>query len=109
MKRALSALTIAALAGALVTSGTTAASAGTVTNGVVHVFDYGDGFGVGGTVLLSGAIGDTGSANSVDANGTPDPSTNTEELLALVQGSFRLNVVGLSKKIGAAFNGFQAN
>jgi hypothetical protein len=29
--------------------------------------------------------------------------------LALVQGSFRLNVVGLSKKIGAAFNGFQAN
>jgi len=110
MKRALSALTIAAVAGAALTSGgTMAASASTVTNGAVHVSVYGDGFGVGGTAVLSGAIGDSGSADSVDANGTPDPSTNTEELLALVQGSFRVSVVGLDKKIGSAFKNFQPN
>jgi hypothetical protein len=110
MKRALSALTIAAVAGAVLTSGgTMAASASTVTNGPVHVFDYGDGFGVGGTVVLTGAIGDSGSADSVDANGTPDPSNNTEELVDLVQGSFRLSVVGLGKKIGIAYSKFQPN
>jgi hypothetical protein len=110
MKRALSALTIAAIAGAVLTSGgTMAASASTVTNGAVHVSVFGDGFGVGGTAVLTGAIGDSGSADSIDANGTPDPANNTEELLALVQGSFRVSVVGLDKKIGSAFNNFQVN
>jgi hypothetical protein len=110
MKRAASALTIAALAGALLTSGsTTTASASTVTNGVVHVFDYSESSGVGSTVVLTGAIGDTGSADSIDANGTPDPQNNTEVLLALVQGSFRISVVAIDKKIENAFNSFQPN
>jgi hypothetical protein len=94
MKRTLSALTIATLAGALVASGgTMAASASTVTNGPVHVFVYGDSFGVGATAVLTGAIGDSGTAESIDANGTPDPTNNTEELLDLVQGSFRVSSV----------------
>ncbi len=110
MKRSLSALTIAALAGALLTSASTVtASASTVTNGAVHVFDYGDGEGVGSTVVLTGAIGDNGSADSIDANGTPDPQDNTEVELALVQGSFRISVVGIDKKIQAAFSKFQVN
>jgi hypothetical protein len=110
MKRALSALTTAALAGALVTSGgTMAASASTVTNGPVHVFVYGDSSGVASTVVLTGAIGDNGTADSIDANGTPDASTNTEVLLALVQGSFAVSVVGLDKKIQSAFSKFQEN
>jgi hypothetical protein len=108
MKRVVSTLTIAALAGALLTSGSiTTASASTVKNGTVHVFDYGDGAGVGGTVVLTGAIGDSGSADSIDANGTPDAQNNTEVLLALVQGSFSISVVGLDKKIGSAFNQFR--
>ncbi len=110
MKRALSALTIAALAGALLTSGgTMAASASTVTNGAVHVFVYGDSSGVASTIVLTGAIGDNGSADSIDANGTPDPSNNTEVLLALVQGTFRVSVVRLDNKIESAFNTFQLN
>jgi hypothetical protein len=110
MKRALSALTIAALSGALLTSGgTMAASASTVTNGAVHVFVYGDSSGVGSTAVLTGAIGDNGSADSIDANGTPDAANNTEELLALVQGSFRVSVVGLDKKIESAFPKLQPN
>ena len=86
-----------------------AASASTVTNGPVHVFVYGDSFGVGATAVLTGAIGDSGTAESIAANGTPDPTNNTEELLDLVQGSFRVSIVGLDKKIGAAFNNFQPN
>jgi hypothetical protein len=110
MKRALSALSIAALAGALLTSGgTMAASASTVTNGAVHVFVYSDSSGVASTIVLTGAIGDNGSADSIDANGTPDPSNNTEVLLALVQGSFRVSVVRLDNKIKSAFNSFRPN
>ena len=108
MKRVVSALTIGAVCGALLTSGSTMmAGASTVKNGKVHVFDYGDGEGVGSTVVLTGAIGDSGSANSIDANGTPDPQHNTEVVLALTQGSFRISVVGIGKKIASAFNKFQ--
>jgi len=110
MKRVVPTLTIAALAGALLTSGNImTASASTVTNGTVHVFDYGDGSGVGSTVVLTGAIGDNGSADSIDANGTSDAQNNTEVLLALVQGTFKISVVGLDKKIESAFNRFQPN
>jgi hypothetical protein len=104
MKRVVSVLTIAALAGALLTTGNImTASASTVTNGTVHVFDYGDGEGVGGTVVLTGAIGDSGSSYTVLANGTPGP-TGTEVRVSLVQGSFTINVARLDKKIGSAFN-----
>ncbi len=110
MKRVVPTLTIAALAGALLTSGNImTASASAVTNGTVHVVDYSDGSGVGSTVVLTGAIGDTGSADSIDANGTPDAQNNTEVLLALVQGSFKISVVGIDKKIESAFNRFQPN
>jgi hypothetical protein len=109
MKRALSALTIAALAGALLTSGGTIASASTVTNGAVHVFVYGNSSGTGSTAVLTGAIGDSGSSESIDANGTPDAQNNTEELLDLTLGSFRVSIVGLDKKIGGAFSRFQPN
>ena len=81
-----------------------AASANTVTNGTVHVFDYGDGEGLGSTVVLTGAIGDSGSADSIGANGTPQRRTAPRSILALVQGSFTISVVGLDKKIGSAFN-----
>jgi hypothetical protein len=110
MKRIASVVTTAALAGALLTTGNIlTASASTPSGGTVHVFDYGDGAGVGSTVVLTGAIGDTGSADSIDANGTPDPENNTEVILALVQGSFRISVVGLDKKIGSAFSKFAPN
>jgi hypothetical protein len=109
MKRVLSTLTIAALAGALLTSGNImTASASTVTNGTVHVFDYGDGEGIGSTVVLTGAIGDSGSADSVGANGTPQPNS-TEVELSLVLGSFTISTVGLDKKIGSAFNKVEPN
>ena len=109
MKRVVSTLTIAALAGALLTTGNTmAASASTVTNGTVHVFDYGDGEGIGSTIVLTGAIGDSGSADSIGANGIPQPNS-LEVKISLVQGSFAISTAGLDKKINSAFNKVQPN
>jgi hypothetical protein len=110
MKRIVSTLTIVALAGALLTSGNImTASASTPPGGTVHVFVYGNGEGVGSTVVLTGAIGDSGSADSIDANGTPDAQNNTEVILALVQGSFTISIVGINKKIEGAFNTLRPN
>ncbi|MGA3220590.1 MAG: hypothetical protein ABSE77_16155 [Acidimicrobiales bacterium] len=109
MKRVVSTLTIAALAGALFTSGSIlTASASTVTNGTVHVFNYGDGEGVGSTVVLTGAIGDSGSAYNVLASGTPGPN-GTQVELSLVQGSFTINIAALGRKINSAFNKVEPN
>ena len=109
MKRVVPTFTIAALAGALLTTGNiVAASASTVTNGTVHIFDYGDGEGLGSTVVLTGAIGDSGSTDSVGANGTPQPNS-AEVKLSLVQGSFTINVAALGKKINSAFNKVEPN
>jgi hypothetical protein len=97
------------LASAALGAVTATAQAAPARGGTVHVVDYSDGEGVGSTVVLTGAIGDSGSADSIDANGTPDPSNNTEVELALVQGSFAISVVGLDKKIDAAFSKLSPN
>jgi hypothetical protein len=71
---------------------TSGALASTVSNGTVHIIAYGDGAGAGETDIFTGAIGDSGSGISVDANGT-----------------FRVSVTALDKKISSAFNSFQPN
>lgn len=68
--------------------------------GTVHVIDYGDGEGVGGTIVLTGAIGDTGSTHSVSANVVE---------VSLIWGSFQVNVAGFDKKIDAAYGHFAPN
>ncbi len=83
------------------------AAASTTSGGTVHVFAYGDGEGLGTTILLTGAIADSGWGVGVDANGTVDPTNNTEVNLALVHGSFRINIQALVKKIDKAFGNFQ--
>lgn len=110
MKRLRVVLLLASLtmfASALVATDAFGATTHSPKGGTVNVADYGDGSGAGGTVVLTGAIGDFGSSVSIDANGTVDPQNNTEVILALTQGSFRISVVSLDKKINAAFNKFQ--
>lgn len=85
------------------------ATAATLPGGSVHLMNYGDGAGAGGNVVLTGAIADSGASVSIDSNGTVDPSNNTEVNLALVHGSFRINIQALNKKINKAFNSFQPN
>ena len=106
--RLLSILAAASLAGVTFLSvSVSGALATTASNGTVHIVSYGDGAGAGSTDILTGAIGDSGSGISVDANGTADPANGTEQQLTLVHGSFRVSTKALDKSINKAFNSFQ--
>ena len=83
------------------------ALASTVSNGMVHIVSYSDGTGSGDTDIFTGAIGDSGSGISVDANGTADPGNGTEQQFMLVHGTFRVSTQALDKKINSAFNNFK--
>jgi hypothetical protein len=100
---------IAMISGLLLGGIVSAATASATKGGIVHVFQSGGG-GTGlGTVLLTGAIADAGSSQSIDANGTVDPNNATDVNVALVHGSFRLNTQALNKTINKAFNNLRLN
>jgi len=58
----------------------------------------------GATVVLSGAIGDFGSAVSVLRNGAVDPEHRSQFNLALTQGSFRIVIGPLHAKLENALS-----
>jgi hypothetical protein len=107
-----SAFAIAASAGALFAAGCasattkTAATGGiseartTAATGAVHFIGYSkNSDGPAFTVIVTGAIGDYGPAVTVRPNGSIDPEHTSELRLGLKQGSFRLNIASLDKKI----------
>jgi hypothetical protein len=63
----------------------------------------------GGTVILTGAIGDFGYAVTVLPDGTLDPEHTSELNLALTQGSFRIRFGPLHEKLVNAFTHFNPN
>jgi hypothetical protein len=63
----------------------------------------------GATVVLTGVIGDFGSAVSVLPNGTIDPEHTSEFNLALTKGSFRILIGPLHAKLVQAFTHFKPN
>lgn len=58
----------------------------------------------GATVVLSGAIGDFGTAVSVLPNGTVDPEHSSQLRLALTQGSFRIVIGPLHQELENALS-----
>ena len=88
--------------------GGAAAFGSTPASGVVHFVGYGDGAGLGSTIILTGAVGDAGTTFDVDANGAVDPGGPQVELV-LVQGSLRLSLKNLNKAIGAAYGKLSLN
>ena len=89
-------------------AGATAATT-TPTAAAVHLTDYTDNDGPTSTVILAGAIGDYGKAESVNPNGTINAEHNSELNLMLTQGSFRLNIGDLGKKFVSALSQFPPN
>jgi hypothetical protein len=71
-----------------------------------ELVDYADNDGPTSTVILTGAVGDAGKAQSVGPDGTVDPDHRSQLNLMLAQGSFRLDIADLDKKIVAAFGRF---
>lgn len=80
--------------------------AGSRAGSAVNLVDYTDNDGAASTVILTGGIGDFGTAVSVDANGavTPDHGSGLE--LALSQGTFRLDVAELDRGVAAVMSTF---
>jgi len=81
----------------------------TVTNGAIKLIVYGDGEGAGSNVVFTGAIGDGGYADSIDANGALDPQNNTAVHMALSQGTFNIDITPINRALEKAFNGFRPN
>jgi hypothetical protein len=71
-----------------------------------QLVDYADNDGPTSTVILTGAVGDVGKAQSVGPDGTVDPDHRSQLNLMLAHGSFRLNIADLDKKIVGAFGHF---
>jgi hypothetical protein len=61
------------------------------------------------TVVLTGAVGDYGTATRISDTGTIDPRHGGELKLVLSKGSFRLNIAGLEHELVSAFRDFPAN
>lgn len=57
-------------------------------------------------VVLTGAIGDYGTADSVHPDGTTDPDHNGQLELRLSKGSFRLDIAGLGSRLAQQFQNF---
>jgi hypothetical protein len=76
------------------------------TTGSTHLVDYSKNDGPDSTVVLTGAIGDTGHAESVRPDGTVDPDHASDLKLTLKKGSFLISVAILDKQfvdaLGAA-------
>jgi hypothetical protein len=74
-------------------TGGTSEARTTAANGTVHFIGYSkNSDGPAFTVIVSGAIGDYGSAVTVRRDGTTDPEHSSELRLRLKHGSFRLNI-----------------
>jgi hypothetical protein len=72
----------------------------TTSRGTVHLIGYSkNSDGPDLTVIVTGAIGDYGQAVTVHPNGTIDPEHTSELSLGLRDGSFRLDIGSLDKKI----------
>ena len=91
-------------AGATATSATSNAA-----GGAVHLTDYTDNDGPTSTVFLSGAVGDYGTAQAVNPDGSVDPDHRHQLNLTLTHGSFRLDIADLAAKFTTRMASFAVN
>jgi hypothetical protein len=79
-------------------------------SGAVHFIDYSiDSDGPRSSVIVTGAIGDWGSAETVFPDGKIDPQHMHELQLSLQHGTFRLPFAALDKKIRGALGHWPSN
>jgi hypothetical protein len=98
--------------GAATAPATSAAAAGSrtagggTTSGAVRLTGYSNSDGPRSTAILTGAIGDYGTAVSVHPDGTVDPQHSSQLRLGLTRGSFRIVIGPLDKQLVSAFRRF---
>jgi len=87
-----------ALAGAALLGGGTALGANASAPGEISLFSHPTTSGTSGTVLIVGAIGDSGRYLASDRNGKPDPQGSYVKVV-LKKGTFEINVAALTDKL----------
>jgi hypothetical protein len=80
----------------------TTSTMATTSAGKTHLTAYTNDDGPSSTVVLSGAVGDYGKAQSVNPDGSVNNKHDSQLNLVLSRGSFRLSIAGLDKKLVAA-------
>lgn len=102
--RAIKAVAVLAVLGGLLAAGSGAFAAGSSAGGAVKMF--GTPKGAGGTFMFTGAIGDYGSTQRMNANGTPNANGDYVKF-TLKHGTFVANATGFFNalnKSNPAFN-----
>jgi hypothetical protein len=80
-----------------------------VSGSSVGFTSYTDNDGPESTVILTGGIGDYGTAVSVHPDGSVDPEHSSQLKLTLRDGSFRIGIADLDKKFVSAMSSFPPN
>jgi len=88
---------VAAVLGGLLFGGTSAFGASAPAGGSVKVFGIPSLNGSGGTILITGAVGDHGKTLSIDQDGKPDANGNYVKV-TLKKGTFEINKTALDAK-----------
>jgi hypothetical protein len=91
------------------TAGGTTSAAALTAGGNVHLTDYTDNDGPTSTVILAGAVGDYGKAQSVNPDGSVTTGHDSQLNLMLTHGSFRLDMAELDKKFVAVLANLPVN
>jgi len=100
------ALTVAVVAAAA--AGAALAASSTPAGGTFHEIGSSAGGGGGGKVLITGAIGDHGTSQTVNKAGKPDQNGSFVKL-SLTQGTITLNKTKLDVAVNKAFNSAAIN
>lgn len=95
--------------GASTTVGGTAPAATRTVDGNVHLTDCTDNDGPTSTVILTGAIGDYGTARTINADGSVETKRPHQLSLMLTHGSFRLGIAKLEEKFAATMANLPVN
>jgi hypothetical protein len=91
-----------------ITGATVALAASAPAGGPFRVFDVSNGLGGGGTVLLTGSVGDHGHSQSVTKSGQVNQNGSYVKL-TLSQGTLTLNKTSLDNAITRAFRKAEPN
>ena len=95
------AIAVAAVLGGALVGGTSALGASTPAGGSIDFLASSSATGGGGTIIVTGAIGDHGKTLNIDANGKPDP--NGEHVkVTLTEGTFEVDAVPLDAQTNKA-------
>jgi hypothetical protein len=87
-----------------------AAVTAAATGRAVHLVDYEiNSDGPGSSAILTGAIGDFGTGETVKPDGSPDPDHTGQLQFTLKHGTFRLDIAALDARLVTAYRNFPAD